>query len=125
LVPNGKHSDQHRCFMQEEVHVEPEADLGQDSALNQASPGLQQGATPSDIAPVSSAPISDERASDAEPVRPEQVDADNAGVIDQPQVVTRSKHGISKPKVYTDGTIIYNFHVSASEPGSLREALQD
>jgi hypothetical protein len=58
-------------------------------------------------------------------VRPEQVDADNADVIDQPQVVTRSKHGISKQKVYTDGTIRYNFHVSASEPGSLREALQD
>jgi hypothetical protein len=35
LVPDGEHS-----VMQEEVHVEPEADLGQDSALNQASPGL-------------------------------------------------------------------------------------
>jgi hypothetical protein len=125
LVPDGEHSYHHRYFMQEEVHMEPEADLGQDSALNQASPGLEQGATPSGTASVSSAPISDERVSDAEPVRPEQVDVDNAGVIDQPQVVTRSKYGISKPKVYTDDTIRYNFHVSASEPSSLREAFQD
>jgi hypothetical protein len=58
-------------------------------------------------------------------VRPEQVDADNVGVIDQSQVVTRSKHSISKPKVHTDDTIRYNFHVSTSEPSSLREALQD
>jgi hypothetical protein len=35
LVPDGEH-----FVMQEEVHVEPEADLGQDSALNQPSPGL-------------------------------------------------------------------------------------
>jgi hypothetical protein len=114
-VTDGEHS-----VMQEEVHVEPEADLGQDSALNQPSPGLQQGVTPSDTALVP-----DERASDVEPVRPEQVGADNADVIDQPQVVTRSKHGISKPKVHTDGTIRNNFHISTSEPGSLREALQD
>jgi hypothetical protein len=53
------------------------------------------------------------------------VDADSAGVINQPQVVTKSKRGISKTKFYTDGTIRYNFHVSASEPGSLCEALQD
>jgi hypothetical protein len=175
LVPDGEHSDhnseeagdQHRYFIQEEVHVAPKADPGQDSALDQASPGQEQGAapsgtapissaliwggcasgaepvrpervdadnagvidqqgtTPSGTAPVSSTPISDGHASGAESVRPEQVDADSAGVIDQSQVVTRSKRGISKMKVYTDGTIRYNFHVSACEPGSLCEALQD
>jgi hypothetical protein len=91
LVLDGEHSDhnseeaddQNCYFIQEEVHVAPEADLGQDSALDQASPGWQQGATPSSTTPISSEPISSGRASDAEPVHPEWVDVDSADVIDQ------------------------------------------
>jgi hypothetical protein len=44
---------------------------------------------------------------------------------DQEKIVTRSKHGISKPKIYTDGTIQYSFLVSTGEPASLHSALSD
>jgi histone deacetylase 1/2 len=38
---------------------------------------------------------------------------------------TRSQLGIRRPKVYTDGTVRYNFLASAGEPTSLDNALND
>jgi hypothetical protein len=38
---------------------------------------------------------------------------------------TRAQHGISKPKIYTDGTIRYASLATVGEPRSLHEALSD
>jgi hypothetical protein len=43
----------------------------------------------------------------------------------QRQITTRSKHGISKPKLYPDGTISYGFLAAVGEPASLHDALHD
>jgi hypothetical protein len=42
-----------------------------------------------------------------------------------PQCWTRAQHGISKPKIYTYGTVRYAAFVSTGEPESLQEALGD
>jgi histone deacetylase 1/2 len=39
--------------------------------------------------------------------------------------VTRSQHGIRRPKQYTDGTVKYNFFATNGEPTSLADALGD
>jgi hypothetical protein len=39
------------------------------------------------------------------------------------RLTTRSKHGIKRPKVYTDGTICYGCFTSSGEPHNLEEAL--
>jgi hypothetical protein len=46
-------------------------------------------------------------------------------VAEQGRVTTRSRHGISKPKVYTDGIIRYSFLASVGEPATVQEALND
>jgi nucleoside diphosphate kinase len=38
---------------------------------------------------------------------------------------TRSQHGISQPKTYSDGTIRYSFVASSGEPSTMHEALGD
>jgi hypothetical protein len=45
--------------------------------------------------------------------------------VEPSRVTTRSRHGISKPKVYTDGTIRYSFLASVGEPATVQEALND
>lgn len=53
--------------------------------------------------------------------------AESGGEQQQPMLgpVTRSRHGIHKPKKYTDGTIRYAALVSTEEPGNLHEALKN
>lgn len=53
--------------------------------------------------------------------------AESGGEQQQPMLgpATRSRHGIHKPKKYTDGTIRYAALVSTEEPGNLHEALKN
>lgn len=45
--------------------------------------------------------------------------------MEQRRPSTRLQHGIRKPKVYTDGTIKYNFLTTSGEPRNLEDALND
>jgi hypothetical protein len=47
-----------------------------------------------------------------------------SGVSGQNHVSTRSQHGISNPKLYTDGMIRYSLLASIGEPITLQEALE-
>jgi hypothetical protein len=55
----------------------------------------------------------------------DSVDRSSVAPPDQERIVTHSNHGISKPKMYTDGTIQYGFLASTGEPASLHSALSD
>jgi hypothetical protein len=55
----------------------------------------------------------------------DSVDRSSVAPPDQERIATRSKHGISKPKMYTAGTIQYGFLASTGEPTSLHSALSD
>jgi hypothetical protein len=140
---NSEESRENRSLqhhsMQGAVHMETETetDLSQGSALDQVHESVQwmaEGQHPPLIvlpagdsaAPDVSAPTHTKHTSVAAPESAQDVSSTNAnGVADQRQITTRSQHGISKPKVYTDGTIRYNFYVSICEPASLQEALGD
>jgi hypothetical protein len=51
--------------------------------------------------------------------------ADGVSVSNQRQITICSKHGISKPKIYTNGMIIYGFLASVGEPSSLHDAMNN
>jgi hypothetical protein len=51
--------------------------------------------------------------------------ADPPATAEQQYPKTKSQSGISKPKVFTDGTVRYGFFSSTGEPSNLSEALGD
>jgi hypothetical protein len=46
-----------------------------------------------------------------------------AAAAPQRRITTRSQHGITKPKVYTDGTNRYGLLSSVGEPTTIQEAM--
>jgi hypothetical protein len=51
--------------------------------------------------------------------------ADPPAAAEQQYPKTWSQSGISKPKIFTDGTVRYGFFSSTGEPSNLSEALGD
>jgi hypothetical protein len=51
--------------------------------------------------------------------------ADPPAAVEQQYPKTRSQSGISKPKIFTDGTVRYGFFSSTGEPSNHSEALGD
>jgi hypothetical protein len=51
--------------------------------------------------------------------------ADIDHVASSPQRRTRAQHSISRPRIYTNGTVRYATFLATGEPESLQEALSD